>query len=100
LQQYPIDNKVLLAIEVVVMAILEGKRYEGYKKTGEVRHSLSCSSIFAPQGTQPQMGWLNTKAGQEFSLLQRFSTVAGSTRISAAPAADVAAATGQGCCRV
>lgn len=36
-QQYPIDNKVLVAIEVVVMAILEGKRYEGYKKTGEVR---------------------------------------------------------------
>ncbi|KAF6256350.1 light-harvesting protein of photosystem I [Scenedesmus sp. NREL 46B-D3] len=34
-EDYPIDNKVLLAIEVVVMAILEGKRYEGYKKTGE-----------------------------------------------------------------
>ena len=30
------DNKTLLAIEVPVMAILEAKRYEGYKKTGEV----------------------------------------------------------------
>lgn len=36
LQTYPIDTKVLAAIEVVVFAILEGKRYEGYKKTGEV----------------------------------------------------------------
>jgi hypothetical protein len=43
-QQYPIDNNVLLAIEVVVMAILEGKRYEGYKKTGEVRACCSTAA--------------------------------------------------------
>jgi hypothetical protein len=36
-QSYPLDNKTLLAIEVPVMALLEAKRYEGYKKTGEVR---------------------------------------------------------------
>lgn len=37
LQSYPLDNKTLLAIEIPVMALLEAKRYEGYKKTGEVR---------------------------------------------------------------
>lgn len=36
LQDYPLDTKTLLAIEIPVMAILEAKRYEGYKKTGEV----------------------------------------------------------------
>jgi hypothetical protein len=49
---------VLLAIEVVVMAILEGKRYEGYKKTGEVRAAAaarlfdltcSCSRMHTPR---------------------------------------------------
>jgi hypothetical protein len=29
---------VLAAIEVAVFAVLEAKRYEGYKKTGEVGH--------------------------------------------------------------
>jgi hypothetical protein len=53
-QQYPIDNKVLLAIEVVVMAILEAKRYEGYKKTGEVRRGGVCyhKSMFLEQQQQ------------------------------------------------
>lgn len=42
-QTYALDNKTLLAIEVPVMALLEAKRYEGYKKTGEVRGSeYSC----------------------------------------------------------
>ncbi len=34
--EYPIDNKTLAIIELVVFAFLEGKRYEGYKKTGAV----------------------------------------------------------------
>jgi len=34
-ESYPIDTKVLAAIEIAVFAVLEGKRYEGYKKTGE-----------------------------------------------------------------
>jgi len=32
---FPIATPVLLAIGVAVFAVLEGKRYEGYKKTGE-----------------------------------------------------------------
>lgn len=31
----PIDVKVLAAIEIAVFAVLEGARYEGFKKTGE-----------------------------------------------------------------
>eukprot|EP00879_Flechtneria_rotunda_P000678 GHRR01000793.1.p1 GENE.GHRR01000793.1~~GHRR01000793.1.p1 ORF type:complete len:284 (+),score=70.63 GHRR01000793.1:91-852(+) len=34
-ESYPIDNRVLLAIGLVVMGVLEAKRYEGWKKTGE-----------------------------------------------------------------
>jgi hypothetical protein len=45
MQSYPIDTKVLAIIEVVVFAILEGKRYEGYKKTGEV--GRQCGSVAA-----------------------------------------------------
>jgi len=44
MQSYPIDTKVLAIIEVVVFAILEGKRYEGYKKTGEVGRQRGSSS--------------------------------------------------------
>ncbi len=36
-QTYPIDNTTLAIIEVITFAFLEGKRYEGYKKTGAVR---------------------------------------------------------------
>jgi hypothetical protein len=34
-ETYALDNKTLLAVEIPVMAVLEAKRYEGYKKTGE-----------------------------------------------------------------
>lgn len=44
LQSYPIDTKVLLAVEAVVFAVLEAKRYEGYKKTGEVGGNTECES--------------------------------------------------------
>jgi len=33
-QSYPIDTLPLIVIEALVFAFLEGKRYEGYKKTG------------------------------------------------------------------
>ena len=36
LQKYAIDTLPLAVIEVVVFAILEAKRYDIYKKTGEV----------------------------------------------------------------
>lgn len=59
-QSYPLDNKTLLAIEVPVMALLEAKRYEGYKKTGEVRGVRSeagdvcalCNGAHRAQGTE------------------------------------------------
>lgn len=35
LQKYALDNQTLALIEVAVFAVLEGKRYEIYKKTGE-----------------------------------------------------------------
>ncbi len=35
-QNYPIDNKTLAIIEVVVLGLLEAKRYQGWKKTGTV----------------------------------------------------------------
>lgn len=38
-QQYAIDNQTLALIEIAVFAVLESKRYEGYKKTGEVGSS-------------------------------------------------------------
>lgn len=69
LQSYPIDTKVLAAIEVVVFAILEGKRYEGYKKTGEVSPASSpvtASSSFqqycndSSPATSPLKGGLAT----------------------------------------
>ena len=34
-EQYALDTKTLAIIEVAVFAVLEAKRYEGYKKTGE-----------------------------------------------------------------
>jgi hypothetical protein len=37
LQPYALDFTTLAAIELAVFAVLEFKRYEGYKKTGEVR---------------------------------------------------------------
>ena len=37
LQTYAFDNQTLAAIEVAVLAVLEGMRYNGYKKTGSVR---------------------------------------------------------------
>lgn len=36
LQKYALDNNTLALIELAVFAVLEGKRYEIYKKTGEV----------------------------------------------------------------
>jgi hypothetical protein len=35
-QTYALDTKTLAIIQVVVFAVLEGKRYEGFKKTGGV----------------------------------------------------------------
>jgi hypothetical protein len=37
LQEYALDKPTLAIITVVVLGVLEGKRYEGYKKTGKVR---------------------------------------------------------------
>lgn len=33
-ENYPLDNKTLAIIEVVVLGLLEAKRYQGWKKTG------------------------------------------------------------------
>lgn len=51
-QTYALDNKTLLAIEIPVMAVLEAKRYEGYKKTGEVRMSAGYS-VACDRGVWP-----------------------------------------------
>lgn len=42
LQKYAIDSVPLAIIEAVVFAVLEGKRYEIYKKTGEVNTTGAC----------------------------------------------------------
>lgn len=59
-QKYPIDNTVLLAIEVVVMGLLEAKRYEGYKKTGEVRRLHAARAALRQQ---QQQQWLVAGCG-------------------------------------
>jgi hypothetical protein len=51
-ESYPLDNKTLLAIEVPVMALLEAKRYEGYKKTGEC--GVLGSFPFDPMGMRSE----------------------------------------------
>lgn len=51
-QTYALDNKTLLAVEIPVMAVLEAKRYEGYKKTGEVRMSAGYS-VACDRGVWP-----------------------------------------------
>uniref|UniRef100_A0A383WNZ7 Chlorophyll a-b binding protein, chloroplastic n=1 Tax=Tetradesmus obliquus TaxID=3088 RepID=A0A383WNZ7_TETOB len=66
-EQYPIDNKVLLAIEVVVMAILEGKRYEGYKKTGEC--GFLGSFPFDPMGMRSEKTKLNELKNGRLAML-------------------------------
>lgn len=35
-QKYALDTTQLAVIELAVVGLLEAKRYEGYKKTGEV----------------------------------------------------------------
>eukprot|EP00197_Chlamydomonas_leiostraca_P007830 CAMPEP_0202859490 /NCGR_PEP_ID=MMETSP1391-20130828/1574_1 /ASSEMBLY_ACC=CAM_ASM_000867 /TAXON_ID=1034604 /ORGANISM="Chlamydomonas leiostraca, Strain SAG 11-49" /LENGTH=249 /DNA_ID=CAMNT_0049538523 /DNA_START=46 /DNA_END=795 /DNA_ORIENTATION=- len=47
-QQYAIDNQTLAAIEAVAFIFLEGKRYEGYKKTGAT--GVAFSFPFDPMG--------------------------------------------------
>lgn len=36
-EQYPIDNKTLILVEIATFAVLEGLRARGWEKTGEVR---------------------------------------------------------------
>lgn len=38
MQTYPIDTQTLGLIEVAVFGVLEGLRYNNYKKTGSVSH--------------------------------------------------------------
>lgn len=48
-KEYALPTTTLVAIEVAVMAVLEAKRIEGFKKTGEVRQSCEakCSRVVA-----------------------------------------------------
>jgi hypothetical protein len=48
-----LDNKTLALIEVVVLGFAEAKRYESFKKTGEVRDGPeSLTNLIPSEGKQ------------------------------------------------
>ncbi|KAG2452487.1 hypothetical protein HYH02_002726 [Chlamydomonas schloesseri] len=51
-EKYALDNQTLALIEVAVFAVLEGKRYEIYKKTGET--GLLSFAPFDPMGMKSE----------------------------------------------
>jgi hypothetical protein len=51
-ETYALDTKTLAIIEVAVFAVLESKRYEGYKKTGET--GFLGSFPFDPMGMRSE----------------------------------------------
>lgn len=40
MQKYALDNKTLLVIELATFAIFEYKRYDNFKKKGQVLHTV------------------------------------------------------------
>jgi hypothetical protein len=68
LQKYALDFKALVAIEIVVLAIFEYKRYSNFKKYGQVRAAapaprllalpLLRGGVGAPARRRQVKGWL------------------------------------------